>query len=387
MFWHNYKYAFKTLIKNKALVFWTLIFPFILAILFNMAFARLHDYDVFEAFDVAVVDDQAYKDEKVFSEAFKSLSEEGDDQLFKTQYVSKEKAEELLENEEIEGYVYVADGEPRVKIKTNGLNQTVLTTATEQIAQSAKMIEDIAMTEIVRQVGQEVDVAAVYQNAVKIVSETEPNVKDESRVMNMIVIEFYTLIAMACMQGAMLSSDMMNRCLPNISNRGKRVAVAPTRKSILVASYLLAGYTMLFFSVILLIVFMRFILGVEFGANLGLIIALAAVGSLTATMMGMFLSIILKTNDAAKNVIILIVTMVGCLFAGMFGGMKNYFDESLPLVNKISPVGQITDGFYSLFYYEDMSRFIVNVVSLLAIAAIFFLLSIRSLRRTRYDSV
>lgn len=387
MFWHNYKYAFKTLIRNKALVFWTLIFPFILAILFNMAFARLHDYDVFEAFDVAVVDDQSYKDEKVFSEAFKTLSEEGDEQLFKTQYVDKEKAEELLENEEIEGYVYIADGEPHVKIKTNGLNQTVLTTATEQIAQSAKMIEDIATTEIMRQAGQEVDVAAVYQNAAKIVSETEPNVKDESRVMNMMVIEFYTLIAMACMQGAMLSSDMMNRCLPNISNRGKRVAVAPTRKSTLVVSYLLAGYTMLLFSVLLLIVFMRFILGVEFGANLGLIIALAATGSLTATMMGMFLSIILKTNDAAKNVVILIVTMVGCLFAGMFGGMKNFFDEALPLVNKISPVGQITDGFYALFYYEDMSRFIVNIVSLLAIGAVFFLLSIRSLRRTRYDSV
>lgn len=386
MFWHNYKYAFKTLVRNKALVFWTLIFPFILAILFNMAFARLHDYDVFEAFDVAVVNDQAYKKEKVFSEAFKSLSE-GGEQLFNTQYVDKEKAEELLENEEIDGYVYIVDGEPHVKIKTNGLNQTVLTTATEQITQSAKMIEDIATTEIVRQAGQAVDVAAIYQNAAKIVAEAEPNVKDESHVMNMIVIEFYTLIAMACMQGAMLSSDMMNRCLPNISNRGKRVAVAPTRKSMLVTSYLLAGYTMLFFSVILLIVFMHFILGVEFGANLGLIIALAAVGSFTATMMGMFLSIILKTNDAAKNVIIMIVTMVGCLFAGMFGGMKNFFDESLPFVNKISPVGQITDGYYALFYYEDMSRFIVNIVSLLAIAAVFFLLSIRSLRRTRYDSV
>ena len=179
MFWHNYKYAFKTLIKNKALVFWTLVFPFILAILFNMAFARLHDYDVFEAFDVAVVNDQAYEDNKVFSEAFKSLSEEGDEQLFKTQYVDKEKAEDLLEKEEIEGYVYIVDGEPHVKIKANGLNQTVLTTATEQIAQSAKMIEDIATTEIVRQAGQEVDVAAVYQNAVKIVTETEPNVKDE----------------------------------------------------------------------------------------------------------------------------------------------------------------------------------------------------------------
>jgi ABC-2 type transport system permease protein len=219
------------------------------------------------------------------------------------------------------------------------------------------------------------------------VSEAEPNVKDESHVMNMIVIEFYTLIAMACMQGAMLSSDMMNRCLPNISNRGKRVAVAPTRKSTLVASYLLAGYTMLFFSVILLIVFMRFILGVEFGANLGLIIVLAATGSLTATMMGMFLSTILKTNDAAKNVTILIVTMVGCLFAGMFGGMKIFFDEACPWMNKINPVGLITDGFYSLLYYDDMTRFIVNALSLVALAAIFFVLSVRNLRRARYDSV
>ena len=60
MFWHSFKYAFRTLLKSRAMMFWTLIFPFILAILFNMAFARLHDYDVFEAFVAALYLDQGF---------------------------------------------------------------------------------------------------------------------------------------------------------------------------------------------------------------------------------------------------------------------------------------------------------------------------------------
>jgi ABC-2 type transport system permease protein len=79
--------------------------------------------------------------------------------------------------------------------------------------------------------------------------------------------------------------------------------------------------------------------------------------------------------------------MVGSLFAGMFGGQKNFFDGVAPLINKISPVGLITDGYYALYYYEDMTRFWVNLGSLLAIAAILFIFSIRGLRRQRYDSI
>lgn len=397
MFWHSFKYAFRTLLKSRAMMFWTLIFPFILAILFNMAFARLHDYDVFEAFDVAVVDDENFRDSEIFKEAFKTLSEEGEEQLFVTQYVDSEKADQLLADEKVDGIVYIVDSEPHVKIKKNGTNQTVLTTAVEQIYQSSKIIEDIADTKINEAVsemspeqlmrGEMPDVEKIYKDAVATVSDAEPNVKDDSRVMNIVVIEFYTLIAMACMQGAMLSSEMMDRCLPNITSRGKRVAVAPTRKGIVIASNLLASYSILLLSLIALIAFMRFVLGVEFGSNLGFIILLAAVGGLASTVMGMMLSIVLKTNNAAKNVIILIITMVGCLFAGMFGGNKGFFDNLSPIINKISPVGMITDGFYSLYYYADLARYFSNIYGLLIVAAIFMILSIRGLRRQRYDSI
>ena len=386
MFWHNFRYALKSLLRNRMLVFWTVIFPFALALMFHLAFSRLHDFDVFEPIDIAVVDDDAYKKEKVFSEAFKSLGE-GENKVFNIEYADKNHANELLEDGKIDGYVYVVDGKKKVKIKENGTNQTVLTMTTEQVSQSAKMVDDIALGEMAKNAGKEVDVAAIYQNAVKTVTEMQPNIKDESHVMNIVSVEFYTLIAMACMQGAMLSCEMMNRCLPNISNRGKRVAIAPTRKGVIVASNLLAGYVLLFTAVIALVFFTRYVLGVEYGNNVPYICLLAAVGGLTATMLGLFLSVILKTRESAKNVIIVLVTMIGSLFAGMFGVSKLFFDELAPVVNKISPVGLITDGLYSLYYYDDFGRFMINIVSLLVISALLFALSIKSLRRQRYDSI
>ena len=44
MFIHNFKYTFKTLLKNKALIFWSFAFPIILGTLFNMAFSDLLKY-------------------------------------------------------------------------------------------------------------------------------------------------------------------------------------------------------------------------------------------------------------------------------------------------------------------------------------------------------
>ena len=385
MFFHNYKYALKTLLKNKALVFWTLAFPFILAIFFNLAFARLHDYDQFEPFNIAIVRDEAYRKEETFAAAFSTLTA-GDERMFKAKYVDFDEADKMLDEEKVEGIVYIKDGQAHVKIKGNGTNQTVLKMTTEQVAQMSGMIDDVADAEQKRANGT-LNPIEVKMKASEIVQNAQPKISDDSHVMNVVSIEFFTLIAMACMQGAMLSSEMLNRCLPNLSHRGKRVAIAPTKKSIVVLSNLLAGYTMLLGSVILLILFMRFVLGVDFGDNMGLIMLLAGIGSLTATMFGMLLAVMFKMSDNAKQVVVLIITMVGCLFAGMFGGMKIFFDEACPWMNKINPVGLITDGFYSLLYYDDMTRFIVNALSLVVLAAIFFALSVRNLRRARYDSV
>ena len=54
MFIHNFKYAFKTLFKNRMLIFWTFAFPIILGTLFNMAFSNIENSEKLDIINIAI---------------------------------------------------------------------------------------------------------------------------------------------------------------------------------------------------------------------------------------------------------------------------------------------------------------------------------------------
>ena len=55
MFIHNFKYAFKTLFKNRMLIFWTFAFPIILGTLFNMAFSNIENSEKLDIINIAII--------------------------------------------------------------------------------------------------------------------------------------------------------------------------------------------------------------------------------------------------------------------------------------------------------------------------------------------
>lgn len=67
--------------------------------------------------------------------------------------------------------------------------------------------------------------------------------------------------------------------------------------------------------------------------------------------------------------------------------MKYIVDKNIPIVNKLNPASMITDGFYSLYYYDTLDRFVFNITSLLIFALIMITISYFSLRRQKYDSI
>ena len=80
--------------------------------------------------------------------------------------------------------------------------------------------------------------------------------------------------------------------------------------------------------------------------------------------------------------------MIGSFLSGMMGvTLKYIIDKNIPIINKINPVNMITDGFYSLYYYNTLNRYYFNLVSLLIFAIIFIIISIFNLRRKQYDSI
>ena len=104
--------------------------------------------------------------------------------------------------------------------------------------------------------------------------------------------------------------------------------------------------------------------------------------------MGLVVGTCMKTNENTKTGILLAITMLGCFLSGMMGiTMKYIIDKNVSIINKINPASMITDGFYSLYYYNTLDRYMFNIISLLIFSGIMILLSYISLRRQKYDSI
>lgn len=392
MFIHNLKYSLKTLIKNKMLIFWTFAFPLILGTFFNLAFSDIESNEKLDIIDIAIVENEEFNNDEILKEAFKTLSDENnEDRIFNIKYVEESNAKNLLENDEISGYLIIQD-EPKIVVSNSGINETVFTEVTNEILANKEMIETIVEDEINNEIyasNYNIDYEKIIAEATKKVSESEANIKNISNSnLSYTMIEYYTLIAMTCLYGGILGMTSINKNLANQSNTGKRVSVAPTTKLVTITSSALAAFLVELIGVALLFIYTIFVLHVDYGNNLPLIILLSVVGTFAGLSLGIAVSCIFKTNEDTKTGIIIAFTMLGCFFSGMMGiTMKYVIDKNIPIINKLNPANMITDGFYSLYYYTTLDRFYFNLISLLIFSFICLALSVYSLRRQKYDSI
>ena len=386
MFIHNFKYSFITLFKNKMLIFWTFAFPIILGTLFNMAFKDIENNEQLDIIDIAIVENEQFKNNKIYREVFNNLSDENNEErLFDIKYVNLEEAKKLLEEDEISGYL-LYENEFKITVKSSGINETILKTVTEEIKQNEIMINNLTEQEIKN---GNYNYESIYKNILTTIENSKANIEDISNSnLSYTMIEFYTLIAMACLYGGILGMTSLNQCLANQSSNGKRISISPVKKSKLIFSSLLASYLTQIIGLVLLFLYTYFILKVDYGNNLPLIILLALAGSFAGLSLGVFVSSIFKVNENTKTGIVISITMLGCFLSGMMGiTMKYIIDKNVPIINKLNPASMITDGFYSLYYYDTLDRYFFNVISLIIFALILISISIFSLRRQKYDSI
>ncbi len=391
MFFHNFKYTLKILFKNKMLIFWTFAFPIILGTFFNMAFSDIENSEKLDIIPIAIVSNESFEQNQPLKETFQYLSEEGSgNQLFSTKYVEEEEAKKLLEEGSINGYLLVEDT-PKVVVSTNGINETVFKSVVDEIIQNSQMIDVIATEKISEEMkkNESISYDKIYQYAIGLVQQQKSNIKDiSSSHLSYTMIEFYTLIAMACLYGGILGTVAINQSLANMSSTGRRVSVAPTKKRNIIFSSVLAGYVTQLIGLLLLFLYTILVLKVDYGNHFPQIVLLSLLGSLAGLTLGIAIATLIKSKEDLKIGIMISVTMLGCFLSGMMGiTMKYVIDKNVPIVNKLNPVNMITDGFYSLYYYDTFDRFYGNVIGLFLFSAIFIGISIWSLRRQKYDSI
>ncbi len=330
MFLHSFKNTFKLLLRQKAMLFWALLFPIVLGIFFKLAFGNINENSKFKTIDVAVNETLMQDDN------FKNfMNEMEDEKYFK---VVESKNEDILNtNEDVKAYI---DSMDKIYTKKSGISETIVETIMNSYSQKVSMITKIMQKNPTADIGKILNV--------------DDHIKDVSRKnMNPVNVFFYTLLGMTTIYGYMWGLFVSFQYEANLSTNAKRNAVSPTKKSVMLSASVLVSWI------------------INFGVAFGILIGVSNKKSLdTKTGMG------------------IAITMLMSFLAGMMvPEIKIVIAEKLPIINKINPVAVVTDAVYSLYYYDSMVRFNKDIINLLIITVVFVVASLFFMRGKEYESL
>lgn len=391
MFIHNFKYSLKVLLKNKILIFWTVAWPLLLCTMFNLAFSNISDTEKLSTIKLGIVNNAEYKNDEIIKNTFKKLgNSKSKDYMFDITYGNKDKIDKLLEDKLIDGYI-IKNTKTNIVVKENGINQTIIKYVVDEIYD----YQSLATLVIENNVNNELnnnnmpDTTKIYNDVMNEINTNKTYLNDLSKNnMDYSVIEFYTLISMTCLFGSLLTSNVISNYLANINKKGARITLAPVSRLKLLLGGLLASFIVQLFSIGLLLFYTAVVLKIDYGTNFELVILLSIIGSLAGNSLGLLVGAMTFKSDNSRTGIVMSITMLGCFFSGMMGiTMKYIVDKNFPLLNKINPANMITDGFYSLYYYDTFNRFYFNIISLLIFSLVLIIISCFLMRRKKYDSI
>lgn len=378
----NFKYALLRLMRNKANLFWILVFPIVLGCFFKIAFSNITASESFHTIPVAVVEgDNA--DATAFHTMIEQLSGDSEDAMLSATFCDDKKAHTLLEKGKVDGIFYTTD---TVELAVNSdlsdasINQSILQSLLTQYYLNRDLIVQILTTNpgniesLVDSIGQSVDTR-------KEVSLTRNNIDTYDQY-------FYNLIAMACLYTAMGGINLAINNSANLSSLAARKTIAPAKRAALIGTELLA--IILFESLLNMVSFLFIVtvLGIHMTTHLGLALLTILISTTFSITFGMFLGCVGPKSEGGKTGLMFAVVMPLCFLSGlMMGTMRMVVEKYAPFVNRINPAALISDSFYALNNYDTLTRYTGNILTLLLMTALFLIISILVTRRNTYASL
>jgi len=363
--------------RNKEGIFWCYLFPLILSSCLYLGVNRLGVAEEFETIKIAYITSEKQKDDLL--SVLKAARLSDDKAMFDIAICSRDEAAALLEKGSIEAYV-TGGGRPELFIKENGMNETILKAFMDSYMQRQITMQNI--------LAANPDAAndGLFEDLIK--QESFVELTDKHKNPDNVIIYFYAILAYTCVFAANWGLEEVINIQPDQSAKAARVNASPISKTKLFVCNMLASYTCHIVSVILLFIYMKFVLYVKFGNELVYLLAVCLLGSLTGLLFGAVIGFWIKKKAEIKEAVLIAVVLVFSFLSGMMSvEMKYYVTEKFPLLACINPVYLITDAMYSLYYFDSHSRYYINLLLLIVMAAVFMAASYFGIRRKNYDSI
>lgn len=384
MFFHLWKYKILQLFHSKEIIIWMFLFPLLLGTLFYMGFGNmLKDDSDFDPIPVAVVEtasseksgvpDAEQISSAILKEVIENLSKETEDQLFVATWTEAEKAERLLKQEKVDGILYISE-EPKLTIKENGLNQSILNSFLSQFMGQSYAIQEIA--------GKDPQKLQKVVESLSNQEEYNHEISESGSNNTNLIQYFYALIAMVCLYGFIPGYMASISLQPHLSAVGSRKNMAPIHKMKMILADFTACVLVNYLSVLLVYLYLIWILKIDMGTKIPQALLASFVGSIIGVAIGMFNGSLGNWSKMLKESVCFAVSMLCCFLGGlMINTMPNIIEQYVPIINRINPAALLSDSFYSLTIYSGYERYGKNLIMLLVIAGILCLGSYLMLRR------
>ena len=379
MFGHCFKYAFKSVIRNKHLLIWTIIFPIALGTFMYMAFGNLYEADMkFHTINVDVVKVSENKEfENVLDNLTKANGDE--DALLKVTYESKETALEHLTEGTAEAVIY-EDKEISLAVAKSDIKQEIVRSIVEQYNKTMDVIEDAAKKDPTKL--QEV-LNTLTENTKTYITEK----KTSNATQDLYVSYYYAVLAMSCLFASYASMEFASKLTASVSELGKRRSLTMVSKGTQAIATFIAMW-IVHSAVECLTLGYLSLLGVQFGDKVIFMIPILLTGSAVGISLGIFIGSIPKLGEGLKSGLCTAISMSLCVMADLCAnGVKDMIEHSLPIINRVNPAALISDAFYSLNVFDTYDRYIRNISILTGMSVVFLIISFILLRRNRSASL
>ncbi|MDD3362002.1 MAG: ABC transporter permease [Hespellia sp.] len=372
---HLIKYRFLQMIRFRTSMFWALAFPLILGTFFYIAFGNT-DSDTREAIPVAVVEQSGAEEQTYFKEFLKEM----DGDTLKVSYLSEENAKKAMKKEEING-IYDIGEDLSLTVDKSGISASILQSLLASYERQSEMITDIAKDHPEK---IETLLASLSDG---VVSHTK-EVSIGAATLDTDTSFFFALIAMACMYGCFLGLYNPMTTQANLSAVGARKSMGAKSKLLVIISDMLVVEAIHFVNVCILLLYLHFVLKMNFGAHIGYILLICLLGSLIGVCLGILIGSIGKMSEGAKIGIMLTISMISSGLSGLFAdALKTSTEGVIPWIAKVNPATLIADSFYYLTVYDDINRYRQNMMILAGISVVMLVISFLAVRRERYESI
>ena len=372
---HLVIYNVKVKLRNFGTTFWPLAFPLILGTLFFFAFGNINDAD-FETVPVAVVKEEHA--DLVFL-AFLDQIKNGEDQLLAPEEMTEEQAKEKLEDKKVSGIYYVGS-EPTLTVAASGIEESILQSVLQSYENIRSTVQNIMKTH-----------PEGIIEGLKAMMKQQDGVQELSlggRTIDGNVQFFYALIAMGCLYGCFIGFGAAISLQANLTALAARRCVTPTHKLKLILSEQISSFLLGYVDVIILLLYLRYGLKLDFQGQMGRMLLICFLGSLIGVSMGIFVGSFGKMKEGAKIGIILGISMICSFLAGLMNNtMKDMVEKHAPLINRINPAALISDAFYCINVYDDTARYHRSLITLAVMSLVLVTASFLLIRRERYDSI